>query len=156
MLIHKTQNSMSCFQLICPVSTLGIYTATVLSTTIYKTTKSKFKNSHAWPDNWQAVDEQFERTWISQHAADATKVLKKPLLMEEWGKWVNATAADSTLADRTKFMQIAFDEIEKQMSTPGNALQGSAFWQWYQGKQLATFSCCLYYYSYILSYRTIY
>lgn len=31
-------------------------------------------------------------SWISAHAADSQKVLKKPLLLEEFGKWVTANA----------------------------------------------------------------
>lgn len=37
-------------------------------------------------DNWQQVDPAWLTNWISTHAADAKKVLKKPLVLEEHGK----------------------------------------------------------------------
>lgn len=56
----------------------------------------------------------------------------QPVILEEWGKWVNQTASPpATMEDRTRFMSAAFDEVEELMTTPGSALQGSLFWQWY-------------------------
>ena len=39
-------------------------------------------------DNWQEVSADFFQRWLSTHASDARSVLKKPLIMEEFGKWV--------------------------------------------------------------------
>ena len=89
-----------------------------------------FGTIHSWPDNWQDVSEEFQREWVSQHVKDAGSVLKKPVILEEWGKWVNLTA-NATIADRTRFMSIVFDEVKALMSQPNSPLQGSLFWQWY-------------------------
>lgn len=37
-------------------------------------------------DNWQAVSQDFLRTWVTQHTNDATNVLKKPVVFDEFGK----------------------------------------------------------------------
>lgn len=50
------------------------------------------------------------------------------MLLEEWGKWVNESA-DATLADRSAFMKIVYEEVEAAMADPASPLQGSAFWQ---------------------------
>ena len=73
--------------------------------------------------------------WIRQHVADAQEILNKPILVQEWGKWLNETAG-STMADRDTFVNIVFDEVEALM-TEGSALQGSMFWQLYLDGQEA-------------------
>ena len=79
------------------------------------------------PDNWGAVDEAFQREFIQSRIAAAAE-LGKPMLLEEWGKWVNESA-DATLADRSAFMKIVYEEVEAAMADPASPLQGSAFWQ---------------------------
>ena len=82
---------------------------------------------HSWPDNWGKVDEAFQREFI-QSRITAAAGLGKPMLLEEWGKWVNESA-DATLADRSAFMGIVYEEVEAAMADPASPLQGSAFWQ---------------------------
>ena len=79
------------------------------------------------PDNWGKVDEAFQREFVQSRVA-AAAALKKPMLLEEWGKWVNESA-DATLADRAAFMRIVYEEVEAAMADPTSPLQGSAFWQ---------------------------
>ena len=38
-------------------------------------------------------------------------------------------SADATLADRSAFMKIVYEEVEAAMADPASPLQGSAFWQ---------------------------
>ena len=83
------------------------------------------------PDNWGQADENgkaWQRAWIRQHVEDSARVLGKPVILEEWGKWVNESA-DATLADRSAFMGIVYEEVEAAMADPASPLQGSAFWQ---------------------------
>ena len=54
----------------------------------------------------------------------------QPVILEEWGKWLNASA-NATLEERSRFMAAAFADIKELMLQPGSALQGSLFWQWY-------------------------
>ena len=39
------------------------------------------------PDNWNNVDLDWGRSWLQVHAVHA-KALGKPLVIEEWGKYV--------------------------------------------------------------------
>jgi hypothetical protein len=50
-----------------------------------------FAVAHLWPDNWGvftlggSLDAEFTETWIRQHALDATRILNKPFVLEEFG-----------------------------------------------------------------------
>lgn len=94
-----------------------------------------FATMHLWPDNWQDTSPGFSGTWINAHTKDAGSVLKKPIILEEWGKWINLSA-NATVQDRNTYMASVYDQIKSIMSQPGSPLQGSLFWQWYlQGQQ---------------------
>jgi len=95
-----------------------------------------FATIHSWPDNWGDVSEEFQTNWIRQHVIDAGQVLKKPVILEEWGKWVNVTA-NASLQDRYTFMDAVYKEVKDLMTQPNSPLQGSAFWQWYEAGQEA-------------------
>lgn len=95
-----------------------------------------FSTIHSWPDNWQAVDQEFQGRFLQTRADDSMNVLQKPLLLEEWGKWVNISAK-ATQEQRYQFMSQMFEEIERVMSEPNSPLQGSLFWQWYLDGQTA-------------------
>lgn len=98
-----------------------------------------FASAHFWPTNWNKQwksNEEFASTFLKTRIEDSKNVLKKPLLLEEWGIWVNTTRGD-TQADREKYMKLIFDDIEKYMSDPNSPLQGSMFWQWYWDGQVA-------------------
>jgi mannan endo-1,4-beta-mannosidase len=97
-----------------------------------------FSTAHSWPDNWQSVDEAFQKRFLQTRIDDSENVLKKPLLLEEWGKWVNISAG-ATEEERYKFMDIVFKEVEEAMSPPEPfGLQGSLFWQFYlEGQEAA-------------------
>jgi len=95
-----------------------------------------FSTMHSWIDNWNTVNEDFQRKFLQTRIDDSTNVLKKPVILEEWGKWVNETAG-STQAEREQYMGIVFDEVKTLMSQPNSPLQGSMFWQWYLDGQEA-------------------
>uniref|UniRef100_A0A1D2A9E3 mannan endo-1,4-beta-mannosidase n=1 Tax=Auxenochlorella protothecoides TaxID=3075 RepID=A0A1D2A9E3_AUXPR len=95
-----------------------------------------FATFHTWVDNWQEVTPEWQSAWIAAHADAAEKTLKKPVLQEEFGKWVNETDPDSNLDDRLVFMQAAYDQTS-QLQRAGSALKGSLFWQWYADGQIA-------------------
>lgn len=42
-----------------------------------------FATMHLWPDNWLTKNTSFVAEWIHKHIEDSTKVLKKPVLLEE-------------------------------------------------------------------------
>lgn len=41
---------------------------------------------HFWPDNWARVDTTFGMNWLLGHANLSQAVLRKPLVVEEFGK----------------------------------------------------------------------
>lgn len=95
-----------------------------------------FATMHFWPDNWQAVSEQFQQDFLQTRMQDAEQVLKKPVLLEEWGKWVNVSAG-ATHEERDAVMARMYRDIKQYMSQPNSPLMGSMFWQWYWEGQMA-------------------
>lgn len=73
-------------------------------------------------DNWARVNETFQRQWIKTHIEDAATAIKKPLLLEEFGKWVNLTLK-ADVAQRDKYFKVIYDETEKALADPGNPLK---------------------------------
>lgn len=94
-----------------------------------------FASFHSWPDNWQEVTVEWQTNWIAAHAA-AGQELGKPVLLEEYGKWYNASRDDSTLADRLEFFQAAAEQVAAHQAN-GSSLKGSLFWQFYAQGQIA-------------------
>lgn len=95
-----------------------------------------FATFHSWVDNWQQVTPEWQSQWIAAHNDVAQNVLKKPVLLEEFGKWYNASEANSGLEDRDAFMKAAYDQTTLLQSN-GSALKGSLFWQFYAPGQVA-------------------
>lgn len=94
-----------------------------------------FASFHSWPDNWQEVSVDWQTRWIAAHAAAGT-AMGKPVLLEEYGKWYNASRTDSSLADRLDFFQAAAEQVAAHQAN-GSALKGSLFWQFYADGQVA-------------------
>eukprot|EP00209_Acetabularia_acetabulum_P001067 EC095911.1.p1 GENE.EC095911.1~~EC095911.1.p1 ORF type:complete len:204 (+),score=4.62 EC095911.1:1-612(+) len=89
---------------------------------------------HVWPDNWQRTDIEFQRQWISVHLEIANKVLKKPLLIEEFGKKLGSIedqTRDKILALRDPVYAQTYMEVENGIN---GALAGTLFWQWHMPK----------------------
>ncbi|DBA95832.1 TPA: hypothetical protein ACH3X1_001379 [Trebouxia sp. C0004] len=92
-----------------------------------------FAAFHHWPDNWLDNSTSFETSWVAKHVADVA-TLGKPLILEEFGKWVkNGTAADE--AQRDAFYTLVYDALQMSVSN-GSALKGAAFWAWYDEGQV--------------------
>ena len=45
-----------------------------------------FASIHFWPDNWGRTDLDFGKSWMTTHINQSDIVLKKPLIIEEFGK----------------------------------------------------------------------
>lgn len=45
-----------------------------------------FAAIHFWPDNWGRTDLDFGKNWMTAHVNMSSIVLKKPLIVEEFGK----------------------------------------------------------------------
>ena len=50
-----------------------------------------FASIHFWPDNWGRTDLDFGKTWMTSHVNMSSIVLKKPLIVEEFGKAFGGT-----------------------------------------------------------------
>jgi len=71
-----------------------------------------FATVHAWPQNWSITNTQ-ALTWIDEHIIDAHATLGKPLLIEEFGQFRDASAGDSGPAPlRNELYQGIFDRVE--------------------------------------------
>ncbi|KAK9837439.1 hypothetical protein WJX81_002398 [Elliptochloris bilobata] len=96
-----------------------------------------FATFHAWIDNWKDVDEAFLRSWIRAHVEDAAK-LHKPVILEEFGKWLNASV-NATMAERNHYFNIVFNESNRLIAA-GSNLKGIGFWEWLAPGQLGPVS----------------
>ncbi|KDD76362.1 hypothetical protein H632_c253p0, partial [Helicosporidium sp. ATCC 50920] len=97
-----------------------------------------FATFHAWVDNWQVPTLDFQRDWISSHVA-AAKILKKPVILEEFGKWFDDAQPEQSMKDRKIFMADAYKQVNEQLKSNG-PLKGALFWQFYAEGQRAPFS----------------
>nr|QOL01200.1 putative extracellular protein TR9_011b [Trebouxia lynnae] len=107
-----------------------------------------FTEIHYWPDEWFANQQditydaaQFLTSWFNQHAAVAT-ALGKPLLLEEFGKAVNNTAAgngvqaapsaESIASVRDTYFSTVYQQANDAMTAnaPMSTLRGAMWWQW--------------------------
>ncbi|DBB02500.1 hypothetical protein WJX82_002641 [Trebouxia sp. C0006] len=89
---------------------------------------------HSWIDNWQPgnVSEVFQRNWIECHANDGIQ-LNKPVILEEFGKFINATVG-ADMNQRNQYYGIIFDEINK-LTDAGKPIKGVGFWTIYEPGQ---------------------
>jgi mannan endo-1,4-beta-mannosidase len=53
---------------------------------------------HLWPDNWSRPDRPWGVNWVAQHAAQTAALLGKPLVVEEFGKFVGERQSWVSLA----------------------------------------------------------
>lgn len=89
---------------------------------------------HMWPDNWQRQEKSYQREWLQAHMDVAKKTLKKPLVLEEFGKKLIA-GEDNVLFEqaidqlRNPVFDITYQMVEEALQK-GQPLQGSLFWRW--------------------------
>ncbi|CAD6249363.1 unnamed protein product [Miscanthus lutarioriparius] len=90
-----------------------------------------FATIHSYPDQWvpgASNDAQvaFMRRWMASHAGDAAAVLRKPLLVAEFG-W-SARSNGYTVSMRDAYFRMVYDAIYASASAEG-PLAGGLFWQ---------------------------
>jgi len=89
-----------------------------------------FTTLHIWPDNWNARD-WFLIDWIAAHV-EAAELLRKPLIIQEFGTEVNRTEPSTAALDmeeRESVFQQVYHAVEAYLATD-SPLQGSLFWMW--------------------------
>jgi len=82
---------------------------------------------HIWPDDWNHREVRYQHDWILQHIHDAEKVLKKPFVIEEFGK---TRESGEPFEIRNRFMETAFMDAETNMRR-GGPVVGTSWWNWY-------------------------
>lgn len=92
-----------------------------------------FATIHAYPDIWlsgKSEDEQmgFMERWMLNHWEDARSILKKPLVVAEFGKSCKDAAG---LNERSRDLYIAnvYNQIYRFATTGGATMSGSLVWQ---------------------------
>ena len=126
-----------------------------------------FAVTHLWPDNWGVFSltgelrRNFSREWIAAHAKDARELLKKPLVLEEFGATgksgggggvggggagfdslfgfsssLLSRPSSSARGERAEAVAAYYRGVHAQIEADGNrpdggALRGSMFWTWH-------------------------
>eukprot|EP01026_Neomeris_dumetosa_P079424 TRINITY_DN867_c0_g1_i4.p2 TRINITY_DN867_c0_g1~~TRINITY_DN867_c0_g1_i4.p2 ORF type:complete len:266 (-),score=15.27 TRINITY_DN867_c0_g1_i4:330-1127(-) len=85
---------------------------------------------HVWPNNWNRSSKEFQRDWILKHILDAEEQLKKPVLIEEFGRrlFPPAQNVEGIRQQRDPIYKNIYQTIEKgiQQERP---IVGSLFWR---------------------------
>jgi mannan endo-1,4-beta-mannosidase len=92
-----------------------------------------FAAIHFWPDNWARTDSTFGANWLSGHANLSALVLKKPMIVEEFGKAFGGTDQSSgqgqTEQQQTDYYKQVYASVESSINS-GGPIKGIAFWRW--------------------------
>ncbi|KAL0326441.1 UNVERIFIED_CONTAM: Mannan endo-1,4-beta-mannosidase 2 [Sesamum radiatum] len=91
-----------------------------------------FATIHAYPDIWlsgKSDDEQmgFMERWMSSHLEDAKRILKKPLVIAEFGK--SSKDPGFSLNEREVYMGNVYRDIYRFARRGGGTMSGSLVWQ---------------------------
>ncbi|WOL16717.1 hypothetical protein Cni_G25505 [Canna indica] len=91
-----------------------------------------FATIHAYPDLWMsglddAAEMDFLESWIQSHVEDAGQVLRKPLLITEFGKLSSGLTA-AQIEKRDSFYRRVYDAIYSAAEM-GGACSGGLLWQ---------------------------
>ena len=85
------------------------------------------------PDNWARTDLDFGKNWLYSHSNQSATVLKKPLVVEEFGKAFGGTTVSSGLGatqqDQVTYYNLVYALVESSFNNNG-IVQGLAFWRW--------------------------
>ena len=110
--------------------------------TSHKTPAIDYVTVHMWLKNWgwlkePALGDEFEKAAIrahdhvEEHTKIATEILKKPLVLEEFGlpRDHEKYSPDSPTAARDEYYRRMFDQVADSCRA-GRALQAANFWAW--------------------------
>nr|CAD1827024.1 unnamed protein product [Ananas comosus var. bracteatus] len=90
-----------------------------------------FATIHAYPDQWisgssDGAQLAFVQTWIRAHARDAAAVLKKPLMLTEFGK--SSRSPGYTVGARDAYFRAVYEAVYA-CARGGGPCAGAIFWQ---------------------------
>ncbi|KAI9199887.1 hypothetical protein LWI28_000009 [Acer negundo] len=88
-----------------------------------------FATVHSYPDQWipnssEESQMSFLNSWLSNHIQDAQNILKKPILLAEFGKSLKTSSANQ----RDKLYDTVYSAIYSS-AKGGGAAVGGMFWQ---------------------------
>lgn len=91
-----------------------------------------FATIHAYPDIWlpgKSEEEEmgFMERWMLNHWHDATVVLKKPLVIGEFGK--SSKDAGFSMKEREAYMGNVYRDVYRYAVSSGGGMGGSLVWQ---------------------------
>ncbi|KAE9596502.1 putative mannan endo-1,4-beta-mannosidase [Lupinus albus] len=89
-----------------------------------------FSTIHAYPDLWLQGKSEKERTdflhrWIDSHLKDSMTILKKPLIVEEFGRIVKGNNVEY----RDSFMKDVYSYIYEKAKSSNGGMAGGMVWQ---------------------------
>ncbi|PWA54931.1 glycoside hydrolase, family 5 [Artemisia annua] len=89
-----------------------------------------FATIHIYPDQWVSGDKEaqakFAKKWIKSHIEDCNSVLRKPLLITEFGK--SSRSKGYTVKQRDEYFRNIFNTAY-QSAKSGGSCSGTMFWQ---------------------------
>ncbi|KAG9456890.1 hypothetical protein H6P81_001398 [Aristolochia fimbriata] len=90
-----------------------------------------FATIHAYPDIWlsgqsDGSQEAFAERWVGNHYADAREILKKPLVLAEFGK--SSKDPGYSEGERDEYLNRVYGEIYA-MARRGGSIGGGLVWQ---------------------------
>ncbi|GJZ54843.1 putative mannan endo-1,4-beta-mannosidase 9 [Tanacetum coccineum] len=89
-----------------------------------------FATIHLYPDQWVSGDDdaraKFVEKWIKAHIDDCDSILRKPLLIEEFGK--SSWSSGYTVKARDEYFGNIFNWAYESAQT-GGSCSGTTFWQ---------------------------
>ncbi|MQL79712.1 hypothetical protein Taro_012164 [Colocasia esculenta] len=90
-----------------------------------------FATIHAYPDQWKSGSSEQEQmaflsSWIQSHTQDCSQVLKKPLLVAEFGK--SSRSSGFSTAGRDALYSTVYDAVYSSAQV-GGSCAGATFWQ---------------------------
>ncbi|GJN22387.1 hypothetical protein PR202_gb09943 [Eleusine coracana subsp. coracana] len=91
-----------------------------------------FATIHSYPDQWVSgsssneAQVEFMRRWMASHANDSAAVLRKPLLVTEFG-W-SSRSNGYTVAARDAYFRMVYDAVYAS-ARAGGPCAGALFWQ---------------------------
>eukprot|EP01025_Chloroclados_australasicus_P053574 TRINITY_DN6319_c0_g1_i1.p2 TRINITY_DN6319_c0_g1~~TRINITY_DN6319_c0_g1_i1.p2 ORF type:complete len:561 (-),score=32.64 TRINITY_DN6319_c0_g1_i1:264-1946(-) len=89
-----------------------------------------FASVHVWPNNWNRSATTFQRDWILEHVVDAEINLRKPVLIEEFGRrlFPQAQHAQGIREQRDPAYLNIYNIVENAIRQ-GRPISGSLFWR---------------------------
>ncbi|KAK9827542.1 hypothetical protein WJX74_009674 [Apatococcus lobatus] len=88
-----------------------------------------FATIHMWPDNWKDLDSNFISNWLTSHM-NVAKQLGKPLILEEFGREVDADSDAARDTERNPTHVEVYKTVQDSITT-GGSLRAAMFWEWF-------------------------